>query len=427
MTTKRQAQQLASHGRNGDTLLVHMSRSEFDALNTGLGSLTGSGATINPETGLPEMFKWTSLIPAVVGIGASVLSGGTLSPLAAGMMSGAATAAATGDWRQGVMGGITGMATAGLGAGASEMMGAGAAGAGTGAVTQAVADPMAGFAMQAGADGVGQAALDASAQSMLDTGMNAGLGGLSSGATFNEAFMGDKFMGRTLPGVLALGNSVMGGMEPEQPDFDTDDSEAPTSYRTMHREYTPADPSYTVTGGEPQMFGDPTYTEHEFAQGGLASLQGDGDMVSTKRARQLRARYRSRKAVLDDLNRPGSFATELGITGPTDPILDVAFGFTKKQGKKNPTLSPAFAGGGHVQGEGDGMEDAIMTSIEGEEPAALSNDEYVIPADAVSDIGNGSSQAGAQELDTMVARIRAARHGTTEQPPAIDPRKMMPA
>lgn len=464
MTKKRIAHELASYGRNGDSMLVHMSPREYEALNTGLGSLTGSGTTINPETGLPEMFKWSSLIPAVVGIGASVLSGGTLSPLAAGMISGATTTAVTGDWRQGLTAGILGGAASGLGAGASEMMGsAGGAAAGAGmdagmqmgsqmgsqAMTSAVADPMAGLAMEAGANGVSQAALDATAgaatQGLMDTGMQEGLGALgtgmgaeaaggaatsglggTTGASFQDAFMGDKFMGRTVPGLMAVGHSVMGGIEPEE--FEPEDTgSAPTTYKQMHRTYTPGGTDYTVKGGEPRMFSDPIYTEHKFAEGGLASLNGDQDMVSTKRARQLRGRYRSKKAVIDDLNRPNSYAKELGVTGPDDPILSVAFGFTAKQGKKNRSLSPAFAGGGHVEGAGDGMSDDIMTTIEGEQPAALSNDEFVVPADAVADLGNGSSQAGAQELEGMIARIRKMRHGTTEQPPAVDPRKAMPA
>ena len=77
--------------------------------------------------------------------------------------------------------------------------------------------------------------------------------------------------------------------------------------------------------------------------------------------------------------------------------------------------------------QGDGMSDSVPASIDGEEEVRLSSGEYVVPADAVSDLGNGSSEAGARELMNMVERMRGARHGTSEQPPPVDPRGVMPA
>ena len=80
-----------------------------------------------------------------------------------------------------------------------------------------------------------------------------------------------------------------------------------------------------------------------------------------------------------------------------------------------------------VQGAGDGMSDNVPASIEGVQEARLANDEFVIPADVVADIGNGSSSSGAKKLYAMMDRIRKARHGTTEQPPEIDAEQLMPA
>jgi hypothetical protein len=80
-----------------------------------------------------------------------------------------------------------------------------------------------------------------------------------------------------------------------------------------------------------------------------------------------------------------------------------------------------------VQGAGDGMSDNVPATIEGVQEARLANDEFVIPADVVADIGNGSSSAGAKKLYAMMDKIRSARHGTTEQPPEIDAEKYMPA
>ena len=77
--------------------------------------------------------------------------------------------------------------------------------------------------------------------------------------------------------------------------------------------------------------------------------------------------------------------------------------------------------GRYLQGKTDGMADEIPSSIDGEQPAALSHGEFVIPADVVSHLGNGNSDAGAQKLYEMMAKIRKARTGTTEQGKEINP------
>jgi hypothetical protein len=86
-----------------------------------------------------------------------------------------------------------------------------------------------------------------------------------------------------------------------------------------------------------------------------------------------------------------------------------------------------YANGGLTAGPGDGMSDDIPAVIAGEQPAALSPGEFVVPADVVSDMGNGSSRAGARQLYSMMDRVRKARGGSVKQPEAINARKMMPA
>ena len=88
--------------------------------------------------------------------------------------------------------------------------------------------------------------------------------------------------------------------------------------------------------------------------------------------------------------------------------------------------------GRYLKGPGDGMSDSIHAYIEGgmtgdNQPARLARNEFVIPADVVADLGNGSSDAGAEALYEMMDRIRNERHGTTEQPPAVDVSKILPA
>tara|TARA_R100000900_G_scaffold60623_1_gene48772 strand:- start:61 stop:936 length:876 start_codon:yes stop_codon:yes gene_type:complete len=81
--------------------------------------------------------------------------------------------------------------------------------------------------------------------------------------------------------------------------------------------------------------------------------------------------------------------------------------------KKQPSM-PAFEG--RVKGQGDGMSDDIPFNIEGQQPALLARDEYVIPADVVAMVGNGSSDAGADKIDGAIANIRQEKYGRAQQP-----------
>jgi len=72
---------------------------------------------------------------------------------------------------------------------------------------------------------------------------------------------------------------------------------------------------------------------------------------------------------------------------------------------------------GMVPGVGSGMSDDVPFSIEGQQPALLSRDEYVLPADVVSQLGDGSSGAGADMLDGFIDQVRNDKYGNTNQPP----------
>lgn len=96
-----------------------------------------------------------------------------------------------------------------------------------------------------------------------------------------------------------------------------------------------------------------------------------------------------------------------------------------------------FAGGGSVpsvqyaaagkllRGPGDGMSDDIPANIDGTQEARLADGEFVIPADVVSHLGNGSSEAGSKQLYAMMDRVRKARTGRTQQAPEIDAEKYL--
>jgi hypothetical protein len=85
-------------------------------------------------------------------------------------------------------------------------------------------------------------------------------------------------------------------------------------------------------------------------------------------------------------------------------------------------------GGGlhYLKSAEDGMADKIPATIDNKQPAKLSGGEFVIPADVVSHLGNGNSEAGAKQLYAMMDRIRHARTGTKKQGKQIKPTKFTP-
>jgi hypothetical protein len=86
----------------------------------------------------------------------------------------------------------------------------------------------------------------------------------------------------------------------------------------------------------------------------------------------------------------------------------------------------ALRAGRYLRGGTDGMADKIPSSIDNKQPAKLSHGEFVIPADVVSHLGNGNSDAGAKVLYDMMAKVRKARTGNAKQGKRINPSKFVP-
>lgn len=89
-----------------------------------------------------------------------------------------------------------------------------------------------------------------------------------------------------------------------------------------------------------------------------------------------------------------------------------------------------YASGGNprlLDGPGDGMSDNIAAVIGDKQPARLADGEFVVPADVVSGLGNGSTKAGAKKLHGMMDKVRVARTGTKKQGKEINPDKFMPS
>lgn len=104
--------------------------------------------------------------------------------------------------------------------------------------------------------------------------------------------------------------------------------------------------------------------------------------------------------------------------------------YTKLNSGGVASLGGEYAAGGKLlQGPGDGMSDSIPAVIKGAKPqrAALAQGEFVVPADVVSHLGNGSTDAGAKRLYAMMDKVRMARTGNKKQGRQINPEKFMPA
>jgi hypothetical protein len=120
---------------------------------------------------------------------------------------------------------------------------------------------------------------------------------------------------------------------------------------------------------------------------------------------------------------------------PTDSYVPPPEPTDDPVGQLPPDQDGSFAQGGiaalkkgkYLNGDTDGMADEVPATINGKQPAALSDGEFVIPADVVSHLGNGNSDAGAKILEQMMARVRKERTGNKEQGKEINARNMLPA
>lgn len=121
----------------------------------------------------------------------------------------------------------------------------------------------------------------------------------------------------------------------------------------------------------------------------------------------------------DDRGKYDPNAT-LDLSGDSGLRLIASGGYI---GKRN------YADGGYLEGgpaEGDGMSDDIPATIDETQPAALSEGEFVIPADVVAFAGNGSSDAGARRFYEMMEQIRRDATGRPEQIKEIEVEDYMP-
>lgn len=148
------------------------------------------------------------------------------------------------------------------------------------------------------------------------------------------------------------------------------------------------------------------YTPSSYADGGIASLRGADITVG---------------GGMPHANpMDGSDSGMLNWQQRSSPEVHMASGGISDLGSYSD-------GGRMLRGPGDGMSDNIPGVIGGKQPARLADGEFVVPADVVSHLGNGSTDAGAKQLYNMMDRVRKARTGTKKQGRQINPMRQMPA
>ena len=425
-------QNLVDYGRNGDSMLVHMNPAEVAGLQA-LAESQGTSLTINPNTGMPEAFNlgdfFLNLLPTIVGAalapstfgGSLGLTGAmqTAAPIVGGALTGAALAGAKGE--DPLLGGLTG----GLGGFGGSNIAGGLAKFGAPAATPKALAPInavtemkdagiigPGIQLTSGASGYDALnpvvnPLVANAPNFAPVTATTGMSPFSAGVS--KAIQNPSAYMESIGGPLGvakeygmpLGGAVLAGLEPSDLGY--------TTLNDTRKDKDKYDPYATLN-----LSGDT----------GLRLLAQGGEVEGYAGGGLLPAYY----------DMGGNFSTYEGPdqASPMPQLSQDGYGLGRlnqlaQQQSATRAASDVFAKGGYLDGAGDGMSDSIPATIGGKQPARLADGEFVVPADVVSHLGNGSSKAGAKRLYSMMDKVRQARTGTKKQGKEINPNKYMPA
>lgn len=212
---------------------------------------------------------------------------------------------------------------------------------------------------------------------------------------------------------------------------------------------SPANGFFSVgTGG---MYGGRNYIGEALTGGGMGGKMGAMDVNSSVGDYSVapvedfyEASY-NQQAPIPEYNGPQGGVADYYTLADSVPLLAAADpGIGARFAPPAPAPAPTnmasggiagyslggYAAGGNprlLKGPGDGMSDNIPATIGGKQPARLADGEFVVPADVVSHLGNGSTDAGAKHLYNMMDKVRKARTGNKKQGKQIKPSKFMPA
>ena len=282
----------------------------------------------------------------------------------------------------------------------------------------------------------------------------AGIGGLSSG--FGRPGSGFDMKRALMGGIAAYGASTLGagleasGTTPMARDFDTVGPLNEAVSKPFFRDVG------AMERGVGNLLSPSTYdaaatkfgTQAGIYKTGVPLVIGTSGMMAVDEAQKMReeadrsagvgrqeqtdmlARIAKGKKRAEEAVRENPYMFAMG--GQVDDELGgdySAMGMDQGNMQKG-LFGMGYAAGGtprFLSGGGDGMSDSIPATINGTQEARLADGEFVIPADVVSHLGNGSSKAGAKQLYSMMDRVRKARTGNEKQGRQIKPNKMMPA
>jgi len=374
-------------------------------------------------------------LPALVGsgaLGAGTFLAGLSAPALAGIGAGLGSLLQTGDLGEGIKTGLTGFIGGKLLGGLSATPSQAAA---TTATTTGVEAARPGFLQAAlgPSPSITEAMKTATAPKFLSTfapNAGAGLTGFATAAT--------------LPGVLPaafIGQSradYSSQMKRARDAEGEDEDTRPPMPRPMRRTLS-QDPYATSTGEglyfqyqrPPAPLGYEPQYPYYYRGGGIIDLRRmqEGGEVATQPEMQAPDAGMNEKQVIVEAIKAikgasdnpeialGMFVQKYGEDALRDLVTRV------QSGEFDQTVEDSE---GMIRGPGDGMDDMVPASVEGEQDVLLADNEYIVPADVVSGLGNGSSDAGARELDRMLERVRMARTGTTQQAPQVNGREMLP-
>lgn len=539
-TMKPTAQALANQGRYGDSMLVHMTPGEVAGLQY-LATQHGGSLTINPKTGLPESFFLAALLPALAGAAGSAMLpaafttalGGFAVPAAVGGI----TALATGSLEKGLMAGFGAFGGMGLAEGLMAAGGAGAAGAGVGGadalLTAGAAAPATAAADIAASTAAGAlpgttgtvsqlAAAPQATQSLFAApgGIGGGFAGtgitptIGSGASLinpaaqaTQTVMPGAVQGSTglIPGAPSFAGTAptvtqaaggVGGLPGAGGGIGVNPQMQLAQQTGIQTADAAMSPFERMQSGFKNIISDEGEGRKRFMDkvGGLSGLASKASGIAAPffaadeqeegKAPETRIRpyafdfkgpetqegfqYRTGKPgestaeqryFTPTFTAMGSFkaGTEPGGSFYGTPTEDDFRRFSEpkavyKSGgiaslRENDFILPAdvisHMGNGSsdagmeiaisefrarpIKGDGDGMSDSIPTDIEGKQKALVANEEALIPREMVAFLGGGSVQKGAKELEKFMTRVRKARTGKAKQAPEIDVARYMPA
>lgn len=388
------------------------------------------------------------IILSLLGSGAAGAGAlGAMSPLIAGAIgSGLGSAIQTGSLEEGiksgltagVLGGIGGKLLGGAGDTAQGVLGQGPASA-TGMTSAVGANPMAGMTGAQMLPGAAAAPATGGITNMLQnvpSGVSA-VGTAPTGVPISEMFRTGLNKG-VLTGA-GLGTAYGAAASMPQPGFPTEkEYNTPRSEPMQRARYTPpvgyrpgVDPEFRYFGPA-KMAGGGMVEFNPTGQAPIAMQGGGLADIAVATAPQAASPMppMNEKAIVE-----GTIAAVQGKI-PEEQAAPILAAFVQTYGEEAlRKLVDDVRGGrtpqggeGPVRGPGDGMADMVPARMDdGSSDVLLSDGEFVIPADVVSGLGNGSTDAGAAELDRMMGRVREARTGKTEQPKAVASGGMLPA